>query len=232
MTDRSKPKRAARSKGKPANDATQALNPMEERFCHEYLSVTPNNITEAYRRAGYTCSGSAARAAASRLFKRPSIQAAIKAMRAADARKYEITRERVLNEYAKLAFTDPRNFFREDGSLKHPTELDDMTAGALTQFEVEEEYIGDEPDQELEAQPNGGALKRQHAKTLAIGRTAKIKWSEKRAALDAITRIMGYDKEQNPAGTAENPFHMIVRDLQGRSSALTPTASADEDDEP
>ena len=232
MADRKKPKKASRSSGKPSNAQTQRLSMMQERFVHEYLAVTPHNATAAYARAGYRATGPAARVAAARLLKQPAIQAAIAALRDKDAAKFEITRERVLEEYAKIAFADPRKFFHTDGTLKHPTELDDATAGALQQFEVEEEYIADEPDVDMEAQAHGGQLKRQHAKTLAVGRTAKIKWSDKRAALDSIVKLMGFAKEEKPLGTQENPLRMIVEDMQGRQSALTPSLSpGDEDDE-
>jgi len=230
MTQGKKPKKASRS-GRPKNAATQRLSMQQERFVHEYLAELPHNATAAYARAGYTATGSAARTAAARLLKQPAIQAAIATIRAKDAAKFEVTRERVLEEYAKLAFVDPRKYFRDDGSLKHPTEMDEASAAALQQFEVEEEYIGDEPDTDLEGQPHGGALKRQHAKTLAVGRTAKIKWSDKKSALDSIVNLMGWKKEEkSPLGTAENPLTMIVKDMQGRRSALTPVAT-DEDDE-
>jgi phage terminase small subunit len=232
MKDRKKPKKApGRKARKPANEATQRLSMQQERFVHEYLAEIPHNATAAYARAGYRTTGQAARAASSRLLKQPAIQAAIAAIRAKDAEKFEVTRERVLQEYAKIAFADPRRFFAEDGTLKHPSQLDDATAAALEQFEVEEEYIGEAPDTELEGQPHGGALKRSHARTLAIGRTAKIKWSSKRAALDSIVKLMGYAKDETPVGTEENPVHMILRDMQGRRSALTPVEIEEDPDE-
>lgn len=231
MTKGKKPKAASR-KGRPKNAATQRLSMQQERFVHEYLAETPHNATAAYARAGYMATGQAARTAAARLLKQPAIQAAIAELRARDAAKFEVTRARVLEEYAKIAFADPRKFFRDDGTLKHPTELDDATAAALQQFEVEEEYIADEPETELEGQPHGGALKRQHGKTLAVGRTAKIKWSDKRSALDSIVNLMGWKKEEkNPLGSPENPITMVVKEMQGRKSALIPVAVHEDDEE-
>lgn len=202
----------------------------QERFVHEYLAETPHNATAAYKRAGYRAEGQAARTSAARLLKQPAIVAAIAALRAKAASKFEVTRERVLEEYAKLAFYDQRKFFHEDGSLRHPTELDDFTAAALTHIEVEEEFIHDDPDQELEGQPHGGALKRQKGKLLGVGRTAKIKFSDKKAALDSIVKMMGYAKEQDPLGSIQNPLNMIVQDMQGRRSALIPVATDTDDD--
>lgn len=231
MTKGKKPARAAARTKRRGNAPTAALTVREERFVHEYLADPEHNATAAYLRAGYRAKPGADRSAASRLLRKPSIKQAIDEVRAADAARFAVTRERVLAEYAKLAFTDPRRFYREDGSLKHPTELDDATAAAMVQFEVEEEYIGDEPDTEMEGQPHGGALKRQHARTLAIGRIAKVKWSDKKSALDSIVKLMGWAKETGPGSSPENPLHMIVEELQGRRSALMPRTASDEEGE-
>ena len=215
----------------PANQATAQLTMQQERFVQEYLADPELNATAAYGRAGYTATGQAARTAASRLLRNPAVKTAIDAVRAASAAKFEITRERVMQEYAALAFVDPRKFFNLDGTLKHPTELDDATAAALREFEVEEEYE-DIAEREDEAQPHGGKLKRQHKRRVAVGRTSKVKWgADKRAALDSIVRIMGWSKDDTPPGTPENPIHMIVQELQTRKSALTPTLNPDDDDD-
>ncbi|WP_422932549.1 terminase small subunit [Sphingobium cupriresistens] len=202
----------------------------QERFVHEYLATSPLNATLAYQRAGYKATGQAARTAAARLLKQPAIQAAIAALRAKDAAKFEVTRERVIEEYAKLAFFDPRKFYNEDGSLKLPTELADAEAAALVSFKVDEEYDAPPPDQELEGQPHGGALKRQRAKTVAVGRTVEVRYSKKREALDSLVNLMGWKKEEKPLGTAENPLTMVVKEMQGRKSALTPVVDTDRDE--
>lgn len=52
--------------------------------------------------------------------------------------KLEITADRVLQELAKLAFFDPRNFFEDDGRLKRLQDLDEHTCMALAGIEVTE----------------------------------------------------------------------------------------------
>lgn len=47
-----------------------------------------------------------------------------------------ITRERVLREIARLAFSDPRRLFDEEGNLKPVHELDDDTAAAVESIDV------------------------------------------------------------------------------------------------
>lgn len=224
-----KAKKAARGR-KPANAATADLRMRRERFVQEYLADPERDATAAYRRAGYAATGQSARTAASRLLRQDDVQAAIAAVRERDARKFDVSRDRVLAEYAKIAFHDPRRFFRDDGTLKHPTEMDEATAAALQGFEVEEDYGEEPPELELEGQPHGGALKRKRAKTVAIGRSAKIKWSDKRAALDSIVKLMGYAKGDD-LGTKDNPVRMIVEQMQGRQTALLPALAPDEDDD-
>jgi len=103
----------------------------------------------------------------------------------------QITQDMVLKELANLAFSDPRKFFREDGTLKHPSELDDKTAAALAQFEVREEFGNEEPDEEVEPQPHGGGLRRQYGRKRLSGYTTKVKWADKRAALVDIGKHLG-----------------------------------------
>ncbi len=69
-----------------------------------------------------------------------------------------ITKERVLAEYAKIAFFDIKKIYKEDGSLKAVSEMDDNTTGAIIAVE------GD-----------------------------KIKASDKKAALDSICKVLGYN---------------------------------------
>jgi phage terminase small subunit len=88
-----------------------------------------------------------------------------------------ITAERVIAEYAKLAFFDPRKLFNTDGTPKDITELDDDTAAALAGLDVQDVYEGYGEDRRF------------------IGYTKKYKLSDKRAALDSIAKCLGMFKE-------------------------------------
>ena len=233
MKQGTEPRKASRSTRKPTNAATADIRMRWERFVQEYLADPERNASAAYVRAGFTATGAAARTAAARLLKHPEIQAAIAAVRERDAKKYDVSRERVLAELAKIAFHDPRRFYRDDGSLKLPMEMDEDSAAALQGFEQEEEYDTVPVEEEQEPQGHGGALKRKRKKgpRLAVGRTTKIKWSDKRAALESIIKLQGYDKQDDAPGTAGNPLHMIVQDLQGRRSALLPTVDVEDDED-
>lgn len=77
-----------------------------------------------------------------RLLKNPKVQALIEEHELAMQAKFDISEERVLREIARLAFFDIRKLYREDGSLKLPSEWDDDTAAAIAGMDVEDLYYG------------------------------------------------------------------------------------------
>lgn len=95
------------------------------------------------------------------------------------AKRLNLTRERVLEEYAKIAFFDIRKIFNDKGGLLPIHDLDDHSAAAIGGIES-----FDETEQET------GKI---------LGTLKKLKISEKRAALDSICKVLGYnapDKKQ------------------------------------
>lgn len=112
------------------------LTDQQKIFVAEYLK--DRNATQAAIRAGY--SEETAGSQGGRLLQNVEIRDSIDAGILRLSAKIEITAERVLNELAKMAFVDARNFWNADGSLKQITELDDNTAAALAGFETEEAY--------------------------------------------------------------------------------------------
>lgn len=188
--------------------AEQKCNAQQERFVDEYMEDF--NGKQAAIRAGY--SARSAGPMASKLLTLPHIQAALKARRDKAAAKFELSRDAVLDEYAKLAFADPRNFFREDGTLKRVTELDDRTAAALAHFEVLEEFAGSGEDR------------------MQVGYTTKVKWADKKAALDSICRVMGWnqDKLQHDAS---NPLLELLKQIGGSGFKPVGAGQPERDDQ-
>jgi len=112
------------------------LTDKQRLFIAEYLIDL--NATQAAIRAGY--SEDSARQIGTENLSKPSIAEEIDRRLKRRADKLEITAEKVLQELAKMAFVDPRKFYNLDGSLKHPTELDDETAMSLAGMDIEEAY--------------------------------------------------------------------------------------------
>jgi phage terminase small subunit len=151
---------------------TIPLNPKQQRFVEEFL--VDMNASAAYQRAGYKATGAAARAAAARMLTNANILEAIQEGIEERSKRTEVTTDKVLAEWAKLAFLDIRKAFDADGALKPIDQLDPDTAAAIAGLEVEEIF---EPD------PDGGKRVSGHLK--------KIKLADKKGALDSIAKHLG-----------------------------------------
>ena len=145
------------------------LTAKQKVFVQEYL--VDLNATQAAIRAGY--SQRTAGWIGPQLLGKTHIAEAVQGAMAKREERTEITQDRVLKEYAKLAFLDPRRFYNEDGQLLQVHELPEDVAAALSSMEVVTERAG-----ELE---------------LAV---RKIKFSDKKAALDSIARHLGMFKDK------------------------------------
>jgi phage terminase small subunit len=107
------------------------LTKRQKRFCEEY--VIDFNATQAYFRAGYSVkSEKAAGTEGYKLLKNPGIQAYIKKLQQERSERTQITADRVLQEYARLGFSDITQVasFDDNGvTLKSSSNLtEDVTA--------------------------------------------------------------------------------------------------------
>jgi len=144
-------------------------------FVKEYLIDL--NATQAAIRAGYSKATAAEQA--SRLLSNVKIQAEIKKAMDKRAQRTEITQDRVLKEYARLAFFDPRKFFDENGDIKAITNLDDDTAACVAGMDVLTKYTKDKD----------GDVGPETIK--------KIKLADKKGALDSVARHLGMFEKDN-----------------------------------
>lgn len=103
------------------------LTERQRRFVDEYLIDL--NATKAATRAGY--SARTANEQGARLLAKVSVRSAVEAAMQAREKRTHITQDRVLQELARLAFSDIRKAFNKDGTLKSPQDMDDDTAAAL-----------------------------------------------------------------------------------------------------
>jgi phage terminase small subunit len=151
------------------------LTPKQEAFCLRYLET--GNASEAYR-LSYDADGMATATVnrkAKELLDNGKIAARLEMLRARHMKRHDVTVERVLAEYAKLAFVDIRNAFDADGILKPIHELDDATAAAISGLEVDKK-VSKFTDE------NGEPMVESHLH--------KIKLSDKRAALDSLAKYL------------------------------------------
>ena len=195
----SKPKTPAKKATPPKKPATKAkapkgLNYQQRLFALEYLK--DRNGTQAAIRAGY--SAHTAGSQAERLLRKVEIKALIEAVVIKAEEKVGLTVERTLLELARMAFFDPRKLFREDGSPKPITELDDDTAAALAGLDVHEEYTGQGEDK------------------VFVGYTKKYKLVDKNAAIDKAMKHFGQYKRDNEQ--TMNPMLEFLKGLSGNSA--------------
>lgn len=149
--------------------AEKKLTPKQEQFVREYLIDL--NATQAAIRAGY--SKRTANEQGARLLVNASVAEAIREAMSKRAKRTEITADRVLREYARLGFFDPRKLFHDNGQPKEISELDDDTAAALAGLDLVEIYEGTGEDRKF------------------VGYTKKYKIADKKGALDSIAKHLG-----------------------------------------
>jgi phage terminase small subunit len=143
------------------------------------------SASEAYIAAGYKDS----RSAASRLSTNVNVQARVAELVGRGAQKAEVEVGRVLQELARLSFSDPRRAFDANGQLIAITDWTDDLAAAVSSIEVVTRSLPGEADEELDAQPHGGALARK--RNAKVEYIHKIKFWDKNSALEKIAKHLG-----------------------------------------
>lgn len=154
-------------------------------FAQEYLKDC--NATQAAIRAGY--SARTAKAQGSRLLTKVDVRQWIADTANKSLSKMDITKERVLAEMARLAFSDLRGCFDEAGNLKPIKELTDDQIAAIASVEVVKRNMvsGD------------GAMEYVH----------KIKSWDKPKALEMLARHLGLIAEK-PGPPETKPVQVAV----------------------
>lgn len=163
----------------------EVLTPKKELFCKEFL--VDLNGTQAAIRAGY--SEKTANEQAARLLATVSVQARINELKTKRAEKIEVKSDDVLRELVKLANSDIRKVFEEDGKMKPMSEWPDEIAACVSSVEVEELFEWEEEN---------GRKEKKH-----IGYLTKVKFWDKTKCLDMLGRhlkLFGVeDKNTGPA---------------------------------
>ena len=145
-----------------------ALTAKQQAFVGEYL--VDLNATQAAIRAGYSVE--TARAIGSENLAKPDIADAIAEAQSERSRRTEITQDRVLQELAKIGFSDVRKLFTPGGNLLPIQDMDDVTAATVSSIEVVTRKV-----------PGGEEAEVEHV--------AKIKTWDKQTALVNIGRHLG-----------------------------------------
>jgi len=150
------------------------LNPKHKAFADNLLKDPKRNRRRAYKKVyGKNIKDAVADAAASRLLRNVKVQQYIESVEKEVTDDVQVTNVRIIQEYAKIAFLDPRKLFDEDGSLKNIHKIEDDTAAVIAGLDCENLFEGKGKDREF------------------VGTLKKIKLVDKKGALDSLSRIRG-----------------------------------------
>lgn len=126
------------------------LNHKQKAFARFYTTLGPTfgNATESAKAAGY--SQRSAESAGPRLSRNVQVAALIAELGAKATEKLEKklsrTSEDILEELARLGFSDVTAIFNDDGTLKHPKDMPVEVRRAIKSIEFEELWEGNKSD--------------------------------------------------------------------------------------
>lgn len=137
-------------------------------------------------------------AAAARLLRNVKVRAYLKARREDLQKKTEINQERVLRQYAAIAFLDPIDIFTDDGHLKQLSEIPEQARLAIASIEHEYRTEG----------------RGDNAATVHV---VKLKLHNKREALRDLATHLGMFKGQgeNNPGDALQALAKLIKPTLG-----------------
>lgn len=144
------------------------LTPKQEAFCQAYL--IDFNATRAAKLVGY--SEDTAHSIGWENLRKPEIQARISELRQKSKTDFNLSRERLIQELALIAYGDTKNIFDENGRLKPPTEWTDE-GRIISSYEETVTEFGDEE--------TGGTKV-----------SKKVRQWEKTKAIELIGKLLGY----------------------------------------
>lgn len=156
----------------------KGLTPKQKVFVQEYL--VDLNATQAAIRAKY--SSRRAMEIGWQLLQKTTVRVAIQAAMDRRAARTEVTADRVVLEYARIAFADMRSFFAwgpHGLDVKSSKDLSENDSAAVAEITWTETEVGE----------------------LAVRRQVKLKLHDKKGALDALAkhvRLEGVLDERKP----------------------------------
>lgn len=104
----------------------------------EYLKDL--NATQAYIRAGYNVSEVVAKVNGSRLLTNANVRHKIDELMGKRAARVGVCSDRVLDELQRLGYSDAKDIYNEDGTIKHMKEWPEDLRRAVASIEVVETF--------------------------------------------------------------------------------------------
>ena len=190
------------------------LTPKQERFA-QLMSTGQYTQREAYRRAGYSCNMQDAYidVEACELAAQPKVARRIKELLDEFKERNMITKQRVMEEYAKLAFSDVTDFLdvRTERVVvgTYDRDGDEEPISEITQLVLMKDTKQIDPD-----------------KLAAISEVRQtkegisFKLHDKKGALDSVAKVLGiFTEKREHTGPGGGPIQMAVSLTAGMSEA-------------
>lgn len=186
-----------------------ALTARQTRFVDEYLIDL--NAARAAARAGYEAG--TAYTSGPRLLRRPEVAAAVAAGMAERAERTGITAERVLAEYARMAFSDIRR------AVSWRTLEPEQGEGARRKAAASQVQVLDAEQMDAETAAAIAEVSQ------AAGGALRVKMHDKKGALDSLARHLGLFDGRGEAG-GRGEAEGGDGELTDRMAQLTPAQRA------
>lgn len=207
----------------PAKPKTAVLNAREARFAAEY--VIDCNATQAAIRAGY-----APKAAGQQgydLLKRPHIAAKIKELGAKQEQRLEVTADRIIQEIAKIAFSNPANYLVIDSDGTIRPDFSRMTRHDMAAIsQIEFDVVKGKVKPVGRRRKNGRAGGKPPVET-RLSLVSKIKTWDKGTALQLLGRSQGIFSDSPPPPPDPNKdvkrqtlIRVLIQNLEGKAAAV------------
>jgi phage terminase small subunit len=169
---------------------TDTLSDKQALFCREY--IVDFNATKAAIRAGY--SKKTAKQQGSRLLTNDDISVKVSELVAERMKAADVTTERVLMEFARIAMSDVGEAYDEHGNLKPLKEMPEDVRRCISGLETEELWEWDEND-----------------KRKQTGVIRKVKFWDKKGSLDSLGKYLKMFVERHELTADESLTSLIAR---------------------
>jgi len=197
-----KPKKKAKAKPKQKLLGKQFVtHEIRESFCRHFV-IHMNGVEAVLASNSKATTRASAAVMASRLLSDERIIDRIAELKEESIDRLELSADRVLQEFARVGFSDIRKIFTEKGHLRDITSIDTITAGAISSVEVVAKPTKNE-DGEYE-----------------VEHIHKIRMAPKVSALDSLAKHFGLTKERlELSGPDDGPVETITTEMSPEQAA-------------
>lgn len=182
-----------------------SLNHKQRAFAHQYVSGegTKGNATASAIAAGY--SQRTAHVQGHDLLKNPKVAALVAELEEKSIQKIQRTANHVLEELARLGFSDVTAIFNDDGTLKHPKDMPVEVRRAIKSIEFEELWEGNKSD--TAAGEDKGRF--------VIGRIVKVVLHSKEKGLELLGKNLKLFTDKVEHEVSESLESLILESFKG-----------------